>query len=335
MVKGRTIDKSLPYVLKKTDFNFLGKRHQGKVRDFYFFGDKRILVTTDRQSAFDVILGCIPFKGAVLNLLSAFWFKKTKHIVDNHMIAVPDPNVMVVKNCQPIPVEMVVRGYLSGVTKTSIWTAYEQGERIIYGIKFPDGLKKNQKLPQPIITPTTHPPPGSKVHDEKLTREQILERKIVPEKLYLKMEEIALKLFAFGSQWCFKQGLILVDTKYEFGLYQGKLTLIDEIHTPDSSRFWIAKTYEKRFQQGLEPENFDKEFLRLWYVKKGYRGDGPPPPMSQDLIVALSKRYIAVFEKITGKKFSAFPYPIEERIKKNIVKFLKKYEKKNHLCFNR
>ena len=326
MVKSKTIDKSLPYVLKETDFNFLGKKHQGKVRDFYFFDDKRVLITTDRQSAFDVVLGHVPFKGAVLNLLSAFWFKKTQHIIDNHMIAVPDPNVMVVKNCQPIPVEMVIRGYLSGVTKTSIWTAYEKGERIIYGIKFPDGLKKNQKLPQPFITPTTHPPAGSKVHDEKLTRKQILEKEIVPEKLYLKMEEVALKLFAFGSQLCQKQGLILVDTKYEFGLYQGKLTLIDEIHTPDSSRFWIAKTYERRFKRGLEPENFEKD----------YRGDGSPPPMPQDLITALSKRYIAVFEKITGKKFHAFSYPIEERIKKNVIKFLKKHgHKKNHLCLNR
>ncbi len=348
MVRKGTILNSLPYVLKKTKFDFLGKRHQGKVRDFYFFADKRILITTDRQSAFDVILGYIPFKGAVLNLLSAFWFKKTKHIVDNHMLTVPDPNVMVVKNCQPIPIEMVVRGYLSGVTKTSIWTAYKKRERTIYGIKFPDGLKKNQKLPQPIITPTTHPPPGAKVHDEKLTKEQILKRKIIPEKLYLKMEEIALKLFDFGSLWCQKRGLILVDTKYEFGLYQENLTLIDEIHTPDSSRFWTKESYDKLFstdkncevpsqhssdarmqtsERGKsgsgEPENFDKEFLRLWYVKRGYRGDGVPPKMTKELVVAVAQRYIAVYEKITGKKFRAFSYPIDKRIKKNLLAFFK------------
>lgn len=326
MIQSKTILKSLPHVLKEIDILHLGKKYQGKVRDFYIKDGKRILITTDRQSAFDVILGHIPFKGAVLNQLSQFWFEKTRRIIPNHMIAVPDPNVMIAKDCKPIPIEMIVRGYMSGITKTSIWYSYQQGERLIYGIKFPDGLKKNDKLPQPMITPTTHggPSAGSGQvggHDERLTREEIIKRKIVDKKLYEQMEKIALALFAFGSKLAKKQGLILVDTKYEFGLHDGKLTLIDEIHTPDSSRFWIAKTYQSRVKIGLEPENFDKEFLRLWYAERGYRGDGKPPAMSKQLIVDLSQRYIAVYEKLTGKKFNAFSYPIEERIKRNIEKY--------------
>ena len=258
----QAIIKAIPKVLQKIEVPGLGKKYSGKVRDFYFVGDHRVLITTDRQSAFDVILGCIPFKGAVLNLLAGFWFEKTKHIVNNHIFSIPDPNVAISRNCKPIPVEMVVRGYLSGVTKTSAWYSYERGERLIYGIKFPEGLKKNDPLPSPVITPTTHPEVGSKLHDERLTRDEIIKKKIVSEKLYKQMEKAALQLFDFGSQWCKKHGLILVDTKYEFGLYNGKLMLMDEIHTPDSSRFWIAKTYKERVKKGLEPENFDKEFLR-------------------------------------------------------------------------
>ncbi len=314
MVNSKTILKALPFILKKTHLPFLGKKYQGKVRDFYLIKDERILITTDRQSAFDVILGYIPFKGAVLNLLSGFWFKKTKHIINNHMISLPDPNVMISHNCQPIPVEMIVRGYLTGVTKTSIWYSYQKGERIIYGLNFPNGLKKNQKLAHPIITPTTHPEAGSGTHDQRLTRDQIIKEKIVDKKLYHQMEKASLALFDYGSKLCKRQGLILVDTKYEFGLYKGKLVLIDEIHTPDSSRFWIADTYKTRLNKGLEPENFDKEFLRLWYAEKGYRGDGKPPKMTKELIIALAKRYISVYEKITGQKFKAFPYPIEKQI---------------------
>jgi len=323
MIQSKTILKSLPNVLKTINISKLGKKYQGKVRDFYIKDDKRILITTDRQSAFDVILGYIPFKGAVLNLLSKFWFEKTKHIIPNHMISIPHPNMMIAKNCQPIPVEMVVRGYISGVTKTSIWYSYEKGERMIYGLKFPDGLKKNQRLHRPVITPTTH---GGGVggHDERLTGKDIVKKGIVNKKLYKQMEKVSLALFDFGSRLCKSRGLILVDTKYEFGLYKDKLTLIDEIHTSDSSRFWKADTYEKRLKKGLEPENFDKEFLRLWYFKRGYRGDGIPPLMSKQLIVDLAKRYISVYEKITGKIFKAYQYPIEKRIINTIVKYEKK-----------
>lgn len=323
MIQPQTIVKSLPHILKTCDISVLGKKHQGKVRDFYILPDKRVIITTDRQSAFDVILGHIPYKGAVLNQLAAFWFSKTKKIIPNHMISVPHPNALIAKNCEPIPVEMVVRGYMTGVTKTSIWYSYERGERTVYGITLADGLKKNQKLPHPIITPTTHGG-GAGGHDERLTRDEIIQRKIVPEKLYKQMEKAAIALFKFGSEWCLKKGLILVDTKYEFGLIGGKLTLMDEIHTPDSSRFWIAKTYKKRFENGEEPENFDKEFLRLWYFAKGYRGDGKPPKMSKELIVQLAQRYIAVYEKISSKKFTRYTYPIEQQIKKAVKKYATK-----------
>jgi phosphoribosylaminoimidazole-succinocarboxamide synthase len=321
MINSTDILNALPFVLKSINIPGLGGKTHGKVRDIYLKDNKRILITTDRQSAFDVVLGHIPYKGAVLNLLSAFWFEKTKHIIPNHMVAVPDPNVMITKNCQAIPVEMVIRGYISGVTKTSIWYSYEKGERTIYGLKFPEGLRKNQKLTQPVITPTTHGS-GKGGHDERLTREEIIDRKIIDKKLYLQMEEITYELFKYGTKLCKSKDLILVDTKYEFGLYDGKLTLIDEIHTPDSSRFWIADSYPSCFKKGLEPENFDKEFLRLWYAKRGYKGDGKPPAMTKELIVALAKRYIAIYEKLTGKKFKHFEYPIEKRIIKNLSKII-------------
>lgn len=317
----------MPQVLKGIAIPGLGEKQSGKVRDFYILPDKRVIVTTDRQSAFDVNLGYIPFKGAVLNQLAAFWFHKTKHIIPSHIIATPDPNVTIAKNCTPIPVEMVVRGYMTGVTVTAIWPSYARGERTIYGIKFPDGLKKNDRLPKPVITPTTHGG-GKGGHDDRLTREEIIKQKFVSEKVYQQMEKTALALFEFGTKLCAKQGLILVDTKYEFGLIDGELVIMDEMHTPDSSRFWKAATYKERIKKGLEPENFDKEFLRLWYRKQGYMGDGIPPKMSEQLIVDLSQRYIAVYETITGEKFASFSYPIEERIKKNVLQYLQPQKEK-------
>lgn len=280
----------------------LGKRYSGKVRDYYIQDEKRIIITTDRISAFDRILGDIPQKGQVLNLLSGFWFKKTKHIIKNHMISIPHPNVMIVKNAQLIPIEMVVRGYITGVTGTSIWGSYEKGERSIYGIRFPNGLLKNQKLKTPIITPTTKADVG---HDERLTEKDILEKKIVSPKIWKQMKQAALALFLYGTKVAARGGLILVDTKYEFGLDEsGELMLIDEIHTPDSSRFWIKKTYSQRFKKGLEPENFDKEFMRLWFKEHGYTGEGNPPKMNMKIIKEIKKRYKDVYEKITGEKFS-------------------------------
>lgn len=307
-------------VLKEINLTGLGKRYQGKVRDYYVVGNKRILITTDRISAFDRVLGVIEDKGQVLNQLAGFWFEKTKDIAANHLLAVPDPNVTIAKNCQAYPIEMVVRGYISGVTKTSPWYNYEQGQRQIYGLKFPNGLTKNQKLPQPIITPTTRGT-GAGGHDEKISREEIIKRKIVPVKVYQQMEQAALALFMRGTEICDKAGLILVDTKYEFGDYQGDLTLIDEIHTPDSSRFWIKKTYEGRLKKGLEPENFDKEFFRLWYNQRNYYGDGRPPVMPASFRKKVSQRYQAIYSKITGKKLIKYKGNMSARIKKNLKPF--------------
>lgn len=323
MVQTKTIVAAIPHVLKEIAIPHLGKKQSGKVRDFYIVDDKRVIITTDRQSAFDRNLGFIPYKGAVLNLLAGFWFQKTKKIIPNHVVNVLHPNVLLAKSCKGIPVEMIVRGYMTGVTQTSPWGSYQKGERIIYGIKFPDGLTKNQKLPQPIITPTTHGG-GKAGHDDRLTRKEIIDKKIVAPKIYKQMEEAALALFDFGSKWCKKHGLILVDTKYEFGLdHEGNLVLMDEIHTPDSSRFWKADSYEKRFANNQEPENFDKEFLRLWYKERGYTGDGTPPKMSEELIVSLSKRYVSVYEMITRKIFPNYKYPVDEEIVTAVQKTLR------------
>jgi phosphoribosylaminoimidazole-succinocarboxamide synthase len=288
-------------VIKTVNLKSFGKKYQGKVRDYYIVDGKRILITTDRVSAFDRVLDVIPHKGQVLNKISEFWFEKTKDIIQNHVLSVPHANVMIAKNVKPIPIEMVVRGYLTGVTNTSIWGSYEKGERVIYGIKFVNGMKKNQKLPKPIITPTTKAEVG---HDQRLTKKEIIKKKIVDPKIWHQMEKAALALFERGSKICARAGIVLVDTKYEFGLDdKEKLVLIDEVHTPDSSRFWVKGTYSQRFKKGLEPENFDKEFMRIWFKKKGYTGDGKPPVMPKSFINKISKRYIAIYEKITGKKF--------------------------------
>lgn len=309
-------------VLKTINLNFLRNKHQGKVRDFYKLHSQRILITTDRISAFDKVLGYIPHKGQVLNQLSQFWFDTTKDIVDNHQIEVIHPNVMVCVEAKPYPVEMVVRGYISGVTTTSLWHSYEKGERLIYGIKFPDGLKKNQKLQKPVITPTTKAEKGN--HDAKLTEEEILDKKLISQKVWKKMKEASLALFKRGEKICRRAGIILVDTKYEFADYKGKLMLIDEIHTPDSSRFWRVNSYLTRFKKGLEPQNFDKEFFRIWYAKKGYLGDGSPPKMSRDLMLKTSKRYIRIYEIITGHKFVRQKYPLDNNISKAIKNYLRR-----------
>ena len=316
MVSKSDVENALNHVLKTVDLPFLGEKHQGKVRDFYMVGDKRVLITTDRQSAFDVILGHIPYKGTVLNLLTQFWLQNTKDIVQNHMVSVPDPNVMITHNCQLIPIEMIVRGYITGVTNTSLWTAYQKGERTFCGNSLSEGLVKNQKLEKPIITPSTHAEAGA--HDVNISRQQIIDQKIVDEAIYSQMETAALKLFERGTEICRQKGLILVDTKYEFGLLNGELILIDEIHTPDSSRFWKLNSYQKRFDQSLEPENFDKEFIRLWYVEHGYKGEGEPPQMPLELAVAASQRYVGNYEIITGNEFKAYQYPIDQRIIDNL-----------------
>jgi phosphoribosylaminoimidazole-succinocarboxamide synthase len=293
---------------------------RGKVRDLYPLpGGKRLIITTDRLSAFDRNLAVVPYKGQVLNQLSGWWFEQTNTIIPNHRISLPDPNAMLVKEAVPFPVEVIVRGYISGVTSTALWYRYAQGEREIYGYTFEDGLQKNQALPQAIITPTTKGGPSG--HDERLTCAEVVEHGWLDAETWEQVQAAALSLFSFGQQAAGQAGLILVDTKYEFGRTQdGQVVLIDEIHTPDSSRFWKADSYPERFEAGLEPENFDKEFVRLAYAEQGYRGDGNPPEIADDLWVAVSQRYIAIYEILTGQQFQPGEYPVAPRMLSNLQK---------------
>ncbi|KAA3662801.1 MAG: phosphoribosylaminoimidazolesuccinocarboxamide synthase [Chloroflexi bacterium] len=314
---------AIPNCLAGTEFPELGHKYEGKVRDVYIRDGERVLITTDRVSAFDRVLAVIPYKGQVLNQLSNWWFEKTADLVNNHVISVPDPNVTIARDAQPLPVEVVVRGYITGVTTTSLWYLYEQGDRQPYGISLPDGLQKNDKLPHPIITPTTKAEKGQ--HDEKLTRQEILDGGLVAPELWREIEETAVSLFQRGQEIAAKAGLILVDTKYEMGLVDGKLTLIDEIHTPDSSRYWVGDASgPDRFLKPVrsatgEPENFDKEFMRKWYAAQGYRGDGTPPTMPNDFIAQIAARYIAAYEKLTGRTFIPDEQPVIERMERNLL----------------
>src|SRR3990167_4952196 len=321
MIDKKTIIKNIPFALKTVKISQLGKKQSGKVRDWYIKNHLRIIVSTDRISAFDKVLGQVPFRGAVLNKLSEFWFEKTRDIVPNHMIGAVDPNVMLVSECKALSVEIVVRAYITGVTGTSLWKLYDSGQRIIYGIKFPNGLKKHQILTKPVITPTTRGTgPGG--HDEPITKKEILARKLVSPAIYRQIEKVALALFERGTKIAGKAGFILADTKYEFGLdKQGKLILIDEIHTPDSSRFWDKNSYKKKMKKGEDPENYDKEYIRLWFAKQGYTGRGKAPKMPEKLIVDLSQRYMEVYERLTGEKFIIdTSKPQSERIAENVSK---------------
>ncbi len=299
--------------LRSVDLSGWGEKQSGKVRDIYTDGDKRILITTDRVSAFDRVVGAIPFKGQVLNQLSAWWFDQLKHVVASHVVDIPDPNVTIGREAEALPVEVIVRGYITGVTSTSLWTLYNNGERTPYGIPLPDGLKKNDQLPTPIITPTTKATGGA--HDERLTRDQIIERGLVPEALWKQVETAAIAIFTSGQEVARKAGLVLVDTKYEFGLIDGKLTLIDEVNTPDSSRYW---TLDSLRANPAEPQNFDKEILREWFVAQGYRGDGQAPALTSDIIVRMAERYISAYERLTGQPFVPGDQPIAERIERNL-----------------
>ncbi len=300
--------RAVPAVLRDFDMPGWEPAIEGKVRQMYRHGCLRVLVTTDRVSAFDRVLGAIPFKGQVLNQLSAWWFAQTADIVVNHFVESPDPNVTIAREAAPLPVEVIVRGYITGVTSTSLWTLYAQGERRPYGIALPDGLRKNDPLPQPIITPTTKAIHGR--HDERLTRDEIIRRGLVETALWEQIEAAALALFDRGQQAARRAGLILVDTKYEFGLIDGRLALIDELHTPDSSRFWTAESYGP----GCDPEHFDKEYLRLWFAERGYRGEGVPPALPDDFAAEVAGRYIATYEHLTGQAFVPGAQPAAPRI---------------------
>lgn len=317
MISKDELIKLLPSAFGETNLP-LPNKQTGKVREWYDLPDgKRLIITTDRLSAFDRILAKVPYKGQVLNQLSAWWFEQTKDIIPNHLLSVPDPNASIVTTVQPLPIEVIVRGYITGVTTTALWYRYSIGERNIYGYDFPEGLKKNQALPEPIITPTTKG--GETGHDERLTCAEVTEKGLLDEKTWNQVQKAALAIFKRGQELANKAGLILVDTKYEFGITEaGQVMLIDEVHTPDSSRFWKADDFERRFEAGVEPENFDKEFIRLAYAEKGYRGDGEIPSMPDELWAAASERYITIYEMLTGVSFIPGSYPVEERLLENL-----------------
>jgi phosphoribosylaminoimidazole-succinocarboxamide synthase len=309
--------KLLSQALDETNLPLSGKQ-SGKVRDWYDLPDgQRLIITTDRLSAFDIILAKVPYKGQVLNQLSAWWFEQTRDIIPNHIISLPDPNASIVQTAEPILVEVIVRGYITGVTSTALWYRYSLGERDIYGYRFPEGLQKNALLPEPIITPTTKG--GATGHDERLTCAEVVEKGLLDAKTWDQVQSAALAIFKRGQEVAQRAGLILVDTKYEFGIASdGSVVLIDEVHTPDSSRFWKAASYETRFSVGEDPENFDKEFVRIAYADKGYRGDGEIPSMPDELWASASERYIQIYEMLTGQTFEAGSYPIESRLLTNL-----------------
>ncbi len=291
--------------LTETSLESLGHKYRGKVRDCYTTSkQERIIVVTDRISAFDRILGTLPLKGQILNYVARWWFDQTKHLVPNHVISTPDPNVMIAKECTPLPVEMVMRSYLTGTTSTSIWMHYQSGEREFCGHSLPDGLKQHQKLPQAILTPSTKANQGD--HDVSAARDEILALSNMPAEDFDRAAELAAVLFAEGTRICAERGLILVDTKYEFGKTpEGEIVVIDEIHTPDSSRFWFAESYEELMAAGEAPESFDKEYVRRFLAKQGFMGDGPIPEIPDDVRVEATRRYITAVEKITGESFTA------------------------------
>ena len=294
-----------------------GNKRKGKVRDQYDLDDKIVLITTDRQSAFDRVLAAIPFKGQVLNQTSAWWFDKTQNILPNHVINVPDPNVTLAKKCNVIPIEFVVRGFITGSTSTALWTVYNNGNREYSGNALPEGLVKNQKLDSNMLTPTTK----EEHHDRPIAPDEIVKQGWMTQKDWDFCSQKALELFAFGQKKASEHGMILVDTKYEMGHdSSGNIVLIDEIHTPDSSRYWITETYNERMASGEEPQNVDKEFLRLWFVDNcDPYNDETLPEAPEELVVELSSRYIYLYESITGGTF-VFPEdrPVQERINENL-----------------
>ena len=290
---------------------------EGKVRDCFVIGNKRLLIATDRLSAFDVVLTTIPFKGQVLTQMARHWFEKTTHIIPNHIISYPHPNVMLTQEAEILPIEVVVRGYLTG----SAWRDYEAGKKVS-GIELPGGMKKSQKFQTPLITPSTKEARGK--HDIPISEQEIIDKKIVDPEIWKLTRTKALELFNFGTREAAKQGLILVDTKYEFGILknQNQLILADEIHTPDSSRYWISDSYQELFKKGEDPEMLDKEFVRRELISMGYMGEGNPPVLTDDFRVETSLRYIQAYEKVTGKKFEPSVGDIEKSILESIKIYL-------------
>ena len=310
--------------LVRTDFEDLGERFEAKVRDSYIQADqgRRLIIVSDRVSTFDVIVGTLPFKGQVLNQLAGFWLEKSRSLAPNHLIEIPDPNVSVVRECQVLPVEFVFRAYLTGSSNTSIWRAYEAGVRDYCGHRLPDGMSKHERLAEPLLTPTTKAELGA--HDELTSREELIASGAISEELYDRAAALGRRIFDAGVEWAEQKGLILVDTKYEMGLSSdGELLLVDEIHTPDSSRYWWRHTYESALSEGRDPEALDKEYLRCWFVERGYRGSGTAPSLPDDVRCEAARRYIEAFEAVTGRAFEPSTDEPIARIRSNCSRFFR------------
>lgn len=316
-----TFEQALRHPLAHTEFAF-GARYEGKVRDNYTTSDgRRVLIVTDRVSTFDRIVSTLPLKGQLLNYVSNWWFEHTRDVAPNHVIAAPDPNVLVALECKPLPVEMVVRAYLTGTTSTSVWVHYARGERVFCGHRLPDDLRQHQALPEPILTPSTKAEKGD--HDVSASREEILRISKMDPADFDRAAELAMALFRRGQELCRARGLILVDTKYEFGRApDGRIVVIDEIHTPDSSRFWYEQSYAERFARGEAPESLDKEYLRRWLVERGFSGDGPIPQIPDEIRIEASRRYLTTIELITGETFQPNLEEPVARIQRNVSQYL-------------
>lgn len=306
----------LPHTLRQLDLPALGELYRGKVRDNYSRGDRIVMITTDRVSAFDHVLGTIPFKGEILSRLTTFWFDKVKDIAPVHLLEAPDPSVMVVKRARPFPVEIIVRGYITG----SLWRDYQSGKSGAYGIRWPAGLRKDQQLDEPVLTPSTKAEYGK--HDEPISEAEILRQGLVDPAVWEEARAVALRLFQRGQEWARSRGLILVDTKYEMGTEpsSAKLVVIDEIHTPDSSRYWITQGSQERFERGQDQQMLDKENIRQWLIQEhGFSGQGKPPPLTDAVRVSLARTYVNLYELLTGETFRAEVGSVEERIKRNLA----------------
>jgi phosphoribosylaminoimidazole-succinocarboxamide synthase len=332
MMTDDQLRSQLPHTLRQLDLPALGELYRGKVRDNYTRGDRIAMITTDRVSAFDHVLGTIPFKGEILSRLTTFWFDKVKDIAPVHLLEAPDPSVMVVRRARPFPVEIIVRGYITG----SLWRDYQSGKAGAYGIQWPGGLRKDQRLDQPMLTPSTKAEYGR--HDEPISEAEILRQRLVEPAVWAEARDVALRLFRRGQEWARSRGLILVDTKYEMGTIaeedgpagrpagapaepsKGKLVVIDEIHTPDSSRYWIAQGSEERFQRGEDQRMLDKENIRQWLIQThGFSGQGKPPPLTDEVRISLARTYVNLYELLTGETFRAEVGSVEERIKRNLA----------------
>jgi phosphoribosylaminoimidazole-succinocarboxamide synthase len=317
MIADELLREQLTRTLDETDLPELGQRYVGKVRDNYSKDGRRTIIVSDRLSAFDVVLGTIPWKGQVLNQLAAYWFEATKELAPNHVVDIPDPNVLVAVECRPLPLELVMRSYLTGVTSTSIWRHYEKGGRVFCGHKLEDGMKKNQRLPRALLTPSTKADKGD--HDESVSRDEVIGRGLLDARTFDTVAETCAQMFAFGQKKAAERGLILVDTKYELGRTpDGRIVFIDEIHTPDSSRYWHADDYQARFDRSEEPRSLDKEYVRRYFAGIGYTGEGTPPPIPDEVRIEAARRYVAAFEQVTGEVFKPDREDPLPRIRRNL-----------------